>query len=922
MATKRLYVAVGSVGVKCLMELIGRYQEEGFYKDTRDMFIGLDTDSGRVKELESLDSTNAHIVGIQVVHEAENSPVRDLIGDFRTDWDKKARIPQSGVGGDRKLSFSSLKWTQHVELQKRVSALTTGDELILIGTAFGGTATGMFWNVAMWLRAKLLLDKNQHRAEFYAFVVLPKDQGGDLEKYPWSYNLCAFMQDMQALDVSQRIQRCFQGNIPFRMPLFPLFESASSRELLPLWSEERYGASDHCFLPCDRVFVVPTPDTDIGAEAFIPDIVAEQAFVLGVLNGWQDFRVTSQTIDLMKASHGADYTKPDGAFGGFNMVAGRSARRMALSSVFWKKFKDQYKLFASSSGIKAASPETTRSLMTKALEHILDRDRVLALVEPRLDRFVQILDNHRLSSTEMAGYLDGVLKDVQSTLASQQYTWVSFAEFVQLCAEWVKPILRENPDTFITLSDFCEIYTVLRNEIQKEAAQFEDVRQRLLWLPSEQNRIAQSRLDTLPTKMLGASQAVVSEVQAEFKRAELTYLQWFVNCCRAKATLNQLKNSDDAAIAAELKDLAQKYDQRFDKLFTAALSRSKQEKLPACIYQDNERLVDVSDTLTVERGVYLNILLGCVTSAVADIQEKIARGERECVVALSEQAVARGPGNPLKRIQLDFSSGQPPVAFSDVFKLEDANQWHCHFFFKCGNVVPITWGKLESMSSVFQTFRRMLQGTPYAEGQNIDPTALVGNHYFSKAVNDGESQGAWIGTLQLDADIRTILYNTYERTGKNINIWESKAYAAVKDGAPQRSLLTLPELLALSVIIGCIDDCAKREKGLGAKGCELRIGNIRLPLITANDVSLFFNHAGEGTCRMVNIHREWIAPLMNWIDKSFWDDMEMREFHQRLIEMERSVLSKMTLTISNDELRKPLIDLANRVKGMIHVTLC
>ena len=298
---KRLYVAVGSVGVKCMMELIRRYQDEGFYKDTQDKFVGMDTDFGLVGRLRGLDRDNSHIEAVHVVHEETGSSVRDLIGFFRKNWDKNALIPMAGVGGDRKLSFSTLKWTHNLALQRWLSALTMGDELVLIGTAFGGTSTGMFWNTAMWLRSKLLREAN-HCAEFYSFLVLPGDQGGDLAKYPWSYNLCAFMQDMQTLEISQRVQRKLQADIPFRMPLFARYDAAAGIDLLPVWSQESFGASDHTFLPFDRMFLIPTPEAGVGTESHIPDIVAEQAFVLGALNGWSDFGVTAQTINLPASS--------------------------------------------------------------------------------------------------------------------------------------------------------------------------------------------------------------------------------------------------------------------------------------------------------------------------------------------------------------------------------------------------------------------------------------------------------------------------------------------------------------------------------------------------------------------------------------------------------------------------------------------
>lgn len=917
---KRLYVAVGSVGVKCLMELIRRYQDEGFYKDTQDMFIGMDTDRGFVSRLKALDKDNSHIEAIHVVHEDMDSPVRDVIGFFRKNWDKRALIPMTGVGGDRKLSFSTLKWTQNLMLQRWVASLSPEDELILIGTAFGGTSTGMFWNAALWLRASLLRDANRHCAEFYAFLVLPGDQGGDLAKYPWSYNLCAFMQDMQTLEFSQRVQRRMQADIPCRIPLFALYNPAEGSDLLPVWSEERFGSSDHTFIPFDRLFLVPTPEAAIGNESHIPDIVAEQAFVLGALDGWKDFRVTAQTIDLMNTAHGADYRKPDYAFGGFNMVVGRSARRTALSAIFWKHFREQYKLFVSS-GVKSGSPDVMAELQRKARQYICDGNRVTQLVDTHRYKATQLLDNPKLSPTEASGQLAVVCKDVQDTLRTQPYVWVGFTEFVHLCSKWLQPEINRNPDAFVTLADLHGIYLAIRDELKREASQLSDVRVRILDLPAKCRQIARVRSAKTATRLLGAQEVVDSEVQNEYRRAEKEYFEWYLSCCRADATKNQL--ATDADVVSELRTLVQSYDQRFKLMLESSAVQMQQMSLPSCIYQDKNAPADASLTLNVSRGRYLLMMLEGVKSDEAGIRTDADGWERRTVVELGEQATVLGPANPLKKITLDFSTGHLPKAFSDVFKVGDANEWHHHFFIRTGNVAPFTWGTLSAFSPAFETFRP--QGVPIAEGQNVEVALLKGNHITARDTTNSESQGAWLGTVQLDADIRSIIKHTYERIGKPIHVWQQRAYSAVAQGAPQRSLLTLPEMLAFGVILGCIDEHTKLNKELGARGCMIRFEKAGVDLrVVPDEVSLYFTHTDspERAYLMVNINTKWIAPLMGWIDGSFWADVGMEEFRNRLVELERSILEKMTLALSEEDFRKPMLMLAAKVRAILHVNLC
>ena len=624
----------------------------------------------------------------------------------------------------------------------------------------------------------------------------------------------------------------------------------------------------------------------------------------------------------MNTVHGADYRKPDFAFGGFNMVAGRSARRTALSAVFWKRYREQYKLFVSPN-VKSGSSDVLSALQDMARKYIRDEDRVAPLVETHRYKFAQILSNRKLSPTEVSGQLSAVCKDVQDTLRTQTYVWVGFSDFVQLCAGWIQTALSRNPDTFVTLADLHGIYLALRNEVQREASQLSEVRIRLLDLPSKFRQIAKVRCEKVAAKALGAAEAVELEVLSEYRRAELEYFEWFLACCRADATKNQL--AADTNAVSELQALAQLYDQRFNKpLFESSSSQLQQTSLPACIFQDKNAPVDVSGTLTVSRGRYLLMMLeGVKPEADADgVRSDADAEEYRTVVELGAQAAALGPANPLKKITLDFSAGNPPKAYSDVFKVDNTNEWHDHFLIRHGNVAPITWGKLAEFSAAFQTFR---PATPTADGQNIDAAVLDGRFLKVLDRRNCDSQGAWIGTLQLDSEIRTVIKKTYTDKGKPIHIWQQRAFAAVAQGAPQRSLLTLPEMLAFGVILGCVDEHTRQKMELGARGCTIRCEKAALALrVTPDEVALYFKHEGrpEREYLLVNVNTAWIAPLMAWIDGSFWRDVGMEAFSSSLVELERSILEKMSLTLGEEEFRQPLMALAAKVKELVHVDLC
>ncbi len=371
---------------------------------------------------------------------------------------------------------------------------------------------------------------------------------------------------------------------------------------------------------------------------------------------------------------------------------------------------------------------------------------------------------------------------------------------------------------------------------------------------------------------------------------------------------------------AELQSLVQSYDQRFKPMLDASATQTQQTSLPACIYQDKNVSVDAAGSLTVSRGRYLLMMLEGVKSDEDGIRKDADVQERRTVVELGDQATALGPANPLRRITLDFSAGNPPKAFSDVFKVGNTKEWHHHFIIMYGNVAPFTWGKLSEFSPAFESFRPVVDST--SDGQTIVVSERNNDFITVVDVKNCESQGAWIGTLELDTEIRKVIDKAYKDKGKQINIWQQRAFSAVAQGSPQRSLLTLPEMLAFSVIIGCVAEQTKQMRELGARGFEISCDKAAFAArVKPDEVSQYFSFE-KTEYVMANINTAWIARFMAWIDGSFWADVGMETFHNSLIELERSILEKMTLAIEEEEFRKPLIELAAKVKEMVHVNLC
>lgn len=904
---KRVYVAVGSTAVLALMKLVDRYKAENLYATTDDQFIGMDTDKGMVDKLRQMDKDNARIHGLQIVDESkENAAVAEVVTSFRREWPRNATIPQSGVGGDRRLSYSTLSWSRDSELGKRIASMATGDEVVLLGTAFGGTATGMFWNLALWLRSKLAKDANGHRPEFYSFVILPIDQKSGMDRYPWGYNFCAFMQDMQAIQAATRLQmQC--SPISFRFPFYPagVKTCPNNLMLLPLWDPVEHGHSDHTYLPCDRLFVVPTLTQNDNAAALIPEVVAEQAFVLGALGGWKDFRVTAQTIDLFSGSAGPkqNLNAKDSAFGGINMVAGWSPKHVALSRRYWQLFQEQYAVFQRKANVSVATPELRAKLRQKMLDLLTDGGRSTLVIEAARKELDQVLNNRRMAAGDTAGQISSLLGRVKTSLDGCPYGWITFSQFVDRCPAFLADVAM---NTIATLTDIQTVYAEVRREILQRAGQLEGVRARMLELPARAETIVKQRTKTWPTALppvlLGGTGATTAEIAEAFARTEKELFAWFCDCCRAEATRVQLPT--DAQLVLAMKQVDERCEQMFVPLLRDKCAVARRVQHASSILEDagdGTPFGELFASLQIPPSHYVNNILQAMKepnpTAASQVLES---GEREGVEALANEARKRGPANPLQSLTLNMGNGKVE-AFSHVFAVPDTNEWHVHFCLNYGNVKPLSWRQLIGFSGHFETFKRLAGNRPVGDDQFVEPESLKGDYYNYKAESKGEIQGTWIGTLKLDDDIGRIIQSTYARGTLSLENLSVDAYDLVKNGNPPNALLTLSELMAMGCILGGIDAKMRAEKRFGERACVVSVGTAVRFTISANDAARLMQQRQDGTDRrLAYIPLAWVKPIMAWIDGKFWNEMGMESFNEGLNNRERCLLQRVDLAFTDD----------------------
>lgn len=909
---KTVYVAAGSTSVEAMIKLIERYKTQDLYATTNDYFIGLDSAQEVVDRLARLDANNAHILGIQLEHDPEGSPQRNLIRSFRPEW-VNLDVPRAGVGGDRRISRATLKWKQNVNFLSRIQTLAVGDQLILLGTAFGGTATGVYWNLAYWLRSMLPKDGGGHTADFYTLVLFPAAcaMGG---KYSSAHNFCSFMKTMQSRQFAMRIDHQFV-DVPFRVPEISLYDGG---ETLPLWDRTVHGYSQHSFLPFDRFFVVPSYENGIAGTGVMPEVIAEQAFVLGALDGSHAIDICRWAIDQFGGNSGPlNNPVPENCFGGFNMVVGLSPKNNALRARFWGEFSERVAMFRLAGGARAASDELRGKLADRFRAYCSDSRPADASLAGYRERLRTIME---APVETISGALNALVDEAERTMRVLPFNWMGFPDYLQHCEAWVKEAFQGaevSADSFLTLTDLAEVYLGVVSEILLSASQLQGVKGRVMSLVNDARQNMKKRTKTFtpgrfPVKVLGCESKIKEEVRQRLWAAEVELIVWLCGCARSRGTVLQLPGQDLEKAEAMIRAEATRIDNQIlqAKLEAAIGERRNLEvgqQHASCIYEapPPANATSLLRGLSIPDSKYLEILLNFIgqphdAGRVAVLDD----AERESVQILNVKARQLGAANPLTQLNVDLTTATHLEAHSRVFNVPDAREWHHHFFLQGGIVQPITWQQLEGYSTAFRSFEG-LTNMPVGPQQHVVPATLAGLHYCNTTPAMASVQGVWIGTLSLDEYIRSIINSTYQHNP--IGVYDAVSFAEYNDGASPRTLLRIDETLALGSLLGAIE-ARVLEFGEGfnrrAHVVNVTVGGQTVSFsLSVQDMGLVF-HQINGENRMRAMLVSWVKPLMKLIGfrtTAFWaDGGALEEFRALLVDMDRRVLQTIDLGVSKE----------------------
>ena len=335
---KRIFIAVGSESLKGLTALIHRLCEENLFNQFDDRYYAIDSMASEVAAFNALGERlhTDRVKGFTLNIFPADETVRQ---SFQPGWAYQG-VPAGGVGGDRTISGKAVEllktiWN-HPDFNLGV-ALGTEDQIIIAGSAFGGTSGGLFMNVCdfidLQIRRKRDADDGFKNVQVLGFLLMPEPVAAQ-GNYPIAINMISLFKDLQTASWRRRLESEREG---FKVPVlaqreqgyFPLFTRTTSDAHL-LTERGVQGSS----LPVGRVYVVPTP---LGGLAYTTAILAEQLFAAAYLRidqghaRWVDRYIAgqlgpAQCIDA-----------EDRCFAGFNMFAMKSGRMVSLKNWFYKR---------------------------------------------------------------------------------------------------------------------------------------------------------------------------------------------------------------------------------------------------------------------------------------------------------------------------------------------------------------------------------------------------------------------------------------------------------------------------------------------------------------------------------------------------------------------------------------------------------
>lgn len=920
---RNVFVAVGSTAIIGLTNLLTRLKEDGIYDQKKDdIFIGIDSDISRLKGLKAIDmdSNPVRIHAIQLVMPGA-SPEIDVVKRFDPDWKNMGGITANGVGGDRRLSITALNWTSFwddIDLDRK---LGKGDRVILMGSAFGGTATGMYWNLAEYIsrrvRSKIesLPERTKGLIQFFGMLLLPECNTQNSVIYPLYRNLCAFLQDMQVIEWRKILVQKLTVKRSFRLPIYSAWDKRSN--CLPVYDPEIFDCVEASNLPMETLFILPTPENSQGQTKLYFTELAFTLFYLNLSHG-----IVSTTIDSFKQKLEAE----DLCFGGFNMVVARSASNAVLRNRYYRLLAQCWDRFWN--GDLLDTDDQVGAVCQIIEKNTIADDDPAILAAP----LQKMLDDISASTpVELRCTLPARLMEFARTSCSNlPYAWPGINTLIRICNRDGRTV---SPDELTPLAALVKGYRAEYESMKARAANADNILENITAQLEKAVRLQRTRGKSKIARLVNGADGAKAEVASRLKEYLQTAIYELIDAHRAAATLKSMPPPLTLEALKELPDYASSANAIEKVIREATVDQRSRVKGFVSEMVDNDLKLDVVIPGLDFTRMFLELILAeGDNSAISTI---IKRYETQAIDILRKQVEGLHENNPLKKLHTRIDASTLNSYCADVFRVKQPQKGILHFCYTCGhsgNIDWPTWSELrdglgfESFShfpgKAADNARAVLDGTLQGPGENM---WFHENHVGDLFKN---VQGVWLGTLDLNRTLSEILQSAFR--GAPVDEWEKNAWEAEElHGSSRPRLMSLRDMVYLGVCLGAMEKKILDVSKLSEMNFNATRLNVSLKSQTGTTI-INCRNCRPSTLgftiklRMTEVRLEWIERLMQWFNNQ--EDGFCRDYGLNLdsidgkLLFERHCINKIKLQVP-PECLADIETLFDRVYESIGVSL-
>ena len=921
--SKNIFIAVGSSAIIGLTHLLERLKEDGIYDSRKgDLFIGIDSDSNRLQILKNLDrnSDPIRIHTIQLTLQS-SSPEKNVVTRFEPGWKNMGGITASGVGGDRRLSFTTLSWTNFWDDIGIDQSLKSGDRVILLGSAFGGTSTGIYWNMAEYIQYRIASkikslqdEKLLGLIQFFGMLLLPEKNSQNSVNYPLYRNLCAFLQDMQLQEWRQvLVEKMPIYEREFISPVYSTWDKHSDK--LPVFSTEGYKCTEASNLPMETLFMLPTPENSQGQAKFYFTELAFTLFYMGLADN-----ITSTTVDTSSQKINPEEI----SFGGFNIIVAKRDCNAILKTRYYNLLSQHWDTFWNGNLPDSDDMiDKICSIMKKAYEK---NDASSNLNAAKQKILAEISSD---SVSVLAKELPEKLQQLARTCcATAPYVWPSTETLIN---EVYSQDAEDFNSSMLPLVAISKAYKREYEEMTANAENADNILENIAAQLRKAVKLQNERGNSKIAKLVNGADGAKAEVTAKIREYLSSAVDEFIKANRAAATQKSMPAPVDIETLKSMPQYA-KTAAQIENQIRVAMPTQK-TKLKGFIFEDsgNNLQLDVQTPGLNFTKICLDFILAEDDSS---LMAAIKKYETLGIDILRKQADELKENNPLKKLHTRIPANELNSYCADVFRVEYPGKGRLHFCYTCGQPANIdwpTWSELKNDLG-FPSFARF-PGAGADNAKALLDSSLQGpgenSWFFANHISDDfkNIQGVWLGTLDLIKNLGEILQSAFR--GAPIGNWEKNAAEAENiHGAPRMRLMTLRDMIYMGIVLGAIEKKVLAVTQLNANSFNWKRINLKIKS-KAGATILEYNNASPSDLgfyidlKIKEIRLDWIENLMKWFsdrDAGFIRDFDLgRDSIDEHLLFERQCINKITMQVPL-ELLQEIEGLFDKVYDFIEVT--